>query len=99
MAAKRDGGYYVALGYAAMWIVSLALAVLGGIALLTGGLTFPAAIWLYAGCLIAFLSVVAVDVAYTFYRKRMALVTMAAPEVVPAEAVEAAKVQKEAKRR
>lgn len=89
MAFKRDGGYYVALGYAAMWVVSMVLAVIGGIALLTGGLGGSIVIWLYMGCLVAFLSMVAIDVAYTFYRKKMALVAITAPKVAPAEAVEA----------
>gem|GEM_PF-2396866 len=94
MAFRREGAKYVALGYAATWLVSLALAIAGSIALLTGGLTSLTVIWLFTGCLVVFLSMVAIDVAYTFHRKKMALIAITAPEVAPVEAVEAVKTQK-----
>ncbi|MCP8308718.1 MAG: hypothetical protein H3Z53_06665 [archaeon] len=75
---------WIALGYAVMFYVSLALAIAGAIMFFTG---FPivSLLWIYGGCLAAFSALIATDLAYTFHKKRSALVEVEVPTLVPEE--------------
>lgn len=84
----KNGGTYIAAVYAVMFIVSLVLAIGGGIMLLAG-LSMVQLIWVYTATLIAFSCCIAIDLAYTFHKRKVAMVEIEAPPIAIEEEVTA----------
>jgi len=80
----RDGGTYVATSYAIMFIVSLVLAIFGGAMLLTGS-NIMQIIWIYVATLIAFSCCITIDLAYTFHKRKVAMVEVEFPPIAVEE--------------
>jgi ABC-type multidrug transport system permease subunit len=89
---NKDGGVYVAAAYAAMFIVSLALAIAGGVMLLIG-LNVMQIIWIYAATLLAFSCCIAIDLAYTFHKRKVAMVEVEVPPIAVEEEAKAKHVR------
>lgn len=83
---SKSGGTYIAAAYAVMFIVSLALAIGGSIMLLTG-LNVVQLIWIYTATLLAFSCCIAIDLAYTFHKRKVAMVEIEVPPVAIEEEV------------
>jgi len=84
----KNGGVYVAAAYAVMFVVSLVLAIAGGIMLLTGS-NIMQIIWVYTATLLAFFCCIAIDLAYTFYKRKVAMIRVEAPPVTVEEEAKA----------
>lgn len=83
---SKSGGIYIAAAYAVMFIVSLVLAIGGGIMLLTG-LNIVQLVWIYTATLLAFSCCIAIDLAYTFHKRKVAMVEIEVPPIAVEEEV------------
>jgi len=88
----KNGGVYVAAAYAIMFVASLALAIAGGIMLLTGS-NIMQIMWIYTATLLAFFCCIAIDLAYTFHKRKVAMVEVEVPPVVVEEEAKAKHVK------
>ena len=84
----KNGGVYVAVAYAVMFVVSLALAIAGGVMLLIG-LNVMQIIWIYTATLLAFSCCIAIDLAYTFHKRKVAMVEVEVPPIMVEEEAKA----------
>jgi len=90
--ADKNGGVYVAAAYAIMFIASLALAIAGGVMLLTGS-NIMWIMWVYTATLLAFFCCITVDLVYTFHKRKVAMVEVEVPPVMVEEEAKAKHVR------
>ncbi len=84
MKTGRNGGAYVAAAYAIMFVASLVLAISGGVMLLIGS-NIMQIVWIYVATLIAFSCCITIDLAYTFHKRKVAMVEVEVPPIAVGE--------------
>ena len=83
---KRDINDYMAWGYAAIFYMSLALAIVGSAIYFIGYVVAPL-LWIYLGCFMTFVSCLTIDFVYRFHVMKIEKIKLTVPKIVSEEEI------------